>query len=263
LRLLAEEGLFATETKEPLLFLRRVPDDLPVDVPLPEGAVVVGSVVRDEEDGGRMVEIVLDAEGPAGRLREAYEEQASAGGWGEPEVFGPEGGFEHGPVGSSLLLCRDPREPALYFSVRRLKGSAQSLDVRIRLIAGRHSPCAQRPRRRGFEPESVIPRLSPPPEARPSRRGSGGGGSSDGEEHANTSLEIDFAPAAVEAHYARQLESAGWMRSDGGSDGPMAWSTWTFADDEGQAWEGLFTALRLSEASGRYFLQVNAELTSN
>jgi hypothetical protein len=219
-------------------------------------------MVRDEGDGDQTVEAVLDAEGPAERLRGAYKEQASAAGWKEPEPFGPEGGFEHGPIGNSLLLCLGPREPALYFSARKVEGSGPTLDVRVRLIIGRHSPCA-RPHRRGFESESVIPRLSPPPEARPSRGGGGGGGSSDGEEHTNASLQIDLAPAAVEAHYAGQLELAGWTRSDGGQSGPQAWSTWTFADGEGQSWEGVFTALRLSEDDGRYFLQVNANRVTN
>jgi hypothetical protein len=79
--------------------------------------------------------------------------------------------------------------------------------------------------------------------------------------HSDATLETDLDPAAVGTHYAAQLEEAGWLRLDEGQSGPQAWSNWSFTDEDGQPWEGVFTALRLREPCSRYFLQVYARLS--
>ena len=71
----------------------------------------------------------------------------------------------------------------------------------------------------------------------------------------------DLEIAAIAAHYTRQLEAVGWTRHAEGQDGPLAWSTWTFQDDDGQNWQGWFFALRTSDQPGKYMLQVHAQWT--
>jgi len=45
----------------------------------------------------------------------------------------------------------------------------------------------------------------------------------------------------VVAHYARQLEQAGWQRTGEGSSEPMGWHTWEFHDKENERWLGVFS----------------------
>ena len=40
-----------------------------------------------------------------------------------------------------------------------------------------------------------------------------------------------MSAAALEAHFAKQLQAADWRRLDGRSDGPLCWSTWKVAGD--------------------------------
>ena len=53
------------------------------------------------------------------------------------------------------------------------------------------------------------------------------------------------------AHYARQLEQAGWQRTGEGSSEPMGWHTWEFRDEENERWLGCFHCSRYQKWSGR------------
>ncbi len=57
----------------------------------------------------------------------------------------------------------------------------------------------------------------------------------------------------VVAHYARQLEQAGWQRTGEGSSGPMGWHTWEFHDKENEHWLGVFSILRIPGMERTYY----------
>ncbi len=261
LRLLAQEDPVSRTVEKPRIFVGRLPEDLPVEISIPDGFAVVGSLVRDETDpyDDPAIEIVLDARMSAEQARDTYRERLSAAGWSEPERRQPGGGFDFRPVGTTALFCRSARGPALFLSAHEQPPGDRDAptDVRLRLITGpRHSPCAPDP----YEPEfdRIIPNLAPPPGSYQSP-GGGGGGMDD--VHSEATLETHLDPAAVGAHYAAQLEGAGWSRLDEGHGGPQAWSTWSFTVEDEQRWEGVFTALRLHEPDPRYLLQVHARRT--
>ena len=65
-------------------------------------------------------------------------------------------------------------------------------------------------------------------------------------------------PVLLAAHYAAQLEQAGWTRTEEGRSGPQSWSAWTLTDEKGRPWTGTFTALALSGPPNRYLLQIHA-----
>lgn len=60
------------------LLVGEVPAGLPVELPLPPGSRVVGSLVRGNPRG---ISIVLDAEQPAEQVLEFYRERLSGAGW--------------------------------------------------------------------------------------------------------------------------------------------------------------------------------------
>lgn len=63
---------------ETQLLVGQVPADLPVELPLPLGSRVVGSLVRGNPRG---ISIVLDAAEPAEQVLEFYRERLSGAGW--------------------------------------------------------------------------------------------------------------------------------------------------------------------------------------
>jgi hypothetical protein len=91
----------------------------------------------------------------------------------------------------------------------------------------------------------------------------GGGGSS--QDRADTSATLETATALpileLAAHYAVQLEKAGWTRTDDGHSGPLAWHAWRFQDDENEPWQGLFFVMKLLGTERRYFLYIEIHMS--
>ena len=261
LRLLSSEDPVFRTVKRPRIFVGCLPDEMPVEIPIPEELSVVGSLVRDVHDprDDPTIEIVLDAAVSAERIRDVYRERMSEAGWSEPERRGYGGGFDFAPVGKTALFCRGERGPASFLSAR--EGAADEgnapTDVRLRLeTTSLYSPCAPDPYESEFD--RVIPSLAPPPGSYQWPGGGGGGGE---DAYSTATLQSDLDTAAIGAHYSSELEAAGWSVSDEGQGGPQAWSTWIFADESDRSWTGVFFALRLAETPQRYFLLVHAVQT--
>jgi hypothetical protein len=67
---------------------------------------------------------------------------------------------------------------------------------------------------------------------------------------ATLTSELDVATIAT--HYQDQLAAAGWTLEAGEQQGAVAWSRWTFADKNGDAWRGMFVLLQTSAAPSQY-----------
>ena len=295
-RLLDSHYPYRIADERPRLFATSLPDDPPFEVPIPPGFVLVGSAVSEASRGRRVVEVVLDTELPAARVRDRYRELLSGSDWSEDaRVNEPAlGGFARGPRGFLMSLSRTLRRSSrgarvdvpglstVFRNVRRqsLIVSAEEragmpTDVRLRLITGR-DPLE---RRRRDDPEAlfVMPMLTPPPrsrhsdegertgflappfDARPSGGSSGGSGWEHDGAYSFAALETELDPASLAAHYAAQLEAAGWSRSGGDTSGPQVWSTWTFSDAKGYPWAAVFTVLHIPETPRRYLLHLRAD----
>lgn len=292
-RLLTLPELYDARSSEPTrLFVGALPDDLPGEVPIPNDATIVGGLVRNLSPRQRAAEVVIDVEISAEQFRDSYRQLLLDTGWTEDGDWPEKRGFV--PRDLPLLLRYASRSPRL---MRRLGFDTLELLPRFRLgVRGlvlrvvarnrRNAPTDVRltllPGRHGLRPRydtawKVIPSLYPLPEAigqtearggvlappRNSRTpggshsGSGGYRENDGA-YSYTALEIDLGLPTVADHYATQLERTGWTRTDEGSSGPQAWSTWTFKDEKNRSWTGTFTALRLPNTPTRYFLQIHA-----
>ena len=295
-RLLRSHHPYSASDERPRLFAGSLPDDPTFELPIPDGLVLVGSAVLKEPRGRRLTEIVLDTELSADRVRVAYRNLLSAAGWNEDRRTTAPGGFARGPrgflislsravrrssrgvaadvPGLSTLFRRDAPREMLLVSAEERRGAPT--DVRLRLVAGRNP--SGRWRRNDPEALFVMPLLWPlphsggrddentgllaPPLGSERSGGEFGGGSwkHDGA-YSFTTLETDADLPSLVAHYAAQLEGAGWSRSGEGSDGPQAWSTWKFADDGERPWEAAFTALHLPGTPRRYLLHLRADRT--
>lgn len=243
------------------LFAGEVPEDVPTAIPVPEGMSVVGGMVRSAARyGAPETEVVIDAPLGTEAAVEAYRELMTSGGlasegWTERDWHARRGGgFVSRPVAETAVFCRGRRGPALLVDAEARDGGGS--EVRLSLIpAGRDTPCAHEEELRGRGPDSVIPVLVAPPGAYEVEGGSASFGG--GAENATTTLRTDLSPEELAAHYASQLGTAGWTRTGEGSDGPVAWSSWEVADENGEGWKGIFFVARFPGSEGHYELQVS------
>lgn len=295
-RLLESHFPYTVSGEKPLVFAGGLPEEMPFEVPVPDGFVLVGSAQVASRGNRRVVEIVLDTELPATRVRDAYRDLLSEGEWEEEHLGEPGGGgFARGPRGFLMSLgrtlvrsrrgapvdvpglstvFRDARRQTLIVSAEERRRAPT--DVRLRLLTGR-GPL----HRRRNDPEAlfILPLLTPPPRARTSDEGvhtghlappfeartTGGSYGGHSWEHDGAysfaALESDLDLQTIMAHYADQLEAASWSRTGEGRAGPQAWNTWAFGDNGGHPWEAAFTVLHLPRTPSRYLLNLRADRT--
>ena len=294
-RLLRSHHPYVTVDEKPSLFPGSLPDDPAFDVRIPAGFSLVGSATMVPRRGRRVIEVVLDTELSASTVREEFRGLLPGDGWEEDNSTTGDGGFARGPRGFLMSLERVlhrsrrgasidlPGLSTVFRGARRqlLIVSAEErtkapTDVRLRLVIGRG------PERRGRnDPEAmfVMPLLTPPPGSRSvderrstgllapplDAQSAGGEYGGNGWEHDGAysfaALESDTDLPSLTAHYAAQLEDAGWARSGEGIDGPQAWNTWTFVDGENHPWEAVLTVLHLPKTPRRYLLHLRADRT--
>ena len=282
-------------SEPPRLYPGRLPDGLPENLPIPDGATIVGGTAQNLGRGLRMTEVLLDVSIPAEEFREEYRRQLLAAGWREDEEWspGPSGFVPPGLPGLFVraaqrspglrrrLRGRVPGLPSLFPDFLRLEENGPRLDVtaadhenaptdvRLRVVTGRrsrhprHNPIwdtiptlVPPPGARGRRDDSDAGILHPPRGARGLSGGSGGRWEPDGA-YSHATLQTDLALTPLASHYSAQLKGAGWHLVEQGGSGPQAWSTWRFTDGEGSPWAGTFSALRLASSSTRYLLQVH------
>ena len=254
LRLLTYAG--DPRTQNPRLLVGRLPDALPVELPLPTDSKLFGSLQRSANH----VEVIFDTSLPEQEVIAFYRERLTAVGWQEDESFPGmrQGGFVHTRLGFGALSqwYQGAHGPMLH--VQAFSGQGGRTDVRLNLdLSGRSSP-AQRARmqKRRMMGYDFLPPLRPPAGAAQMGGSGGGGGDS---YYSSATLETCADLTTLATHYASQLERASWTRIDAGQSGPVAWHTWTFQDEDGEPWRALFFILKVPETEGQYFLYMKAD----
>jgi hypothetical protein len=221
-RLLARRCGGSPAPEEVQILVSQLPQDLPIEIPLPDGARIIGSLVH----GGEGTEIVLDAPQTVAQVLDFYQETLTAEEW-IAFAYPTEGGFEVEDGFTDVRL--DYRtEPTL----ASCTGDTAA-------------------------PQHPIPLLEDPPGARQTTAGFGGSTDS---YNAEVELKTELDSAIVEVHYADQLEAAGWLRRDGGQSGPLAWSSWFYQDEEGQEWQGILLVIDVAGKSDRQAVVLRASL---
>jgi hypothetical protein len=221
---------------EPLLLVGELPPGW--DIPLPQGAVIIGSHIPVEFQA----QVVLDLPGEPEQAVVAVEQVLIDQGWRSSQ--GMPGMRASGFVPASAptaraarLLCDDQRRRHLRVSAG--PGEGGLADVRLNLDSDSDNfAICEGGGRMHRDPTSVFPALSPPPGM--SQRGGGGGGGGRSS-HAQTTLRGELPVDAIESHYREQLIAAGWRLSEHAASGRWAWSAWDFLDQRGDPWTGLLT----------------------
>ncbi len=240
------------------LFIGQLPPDISFVPPLPLNSQLLGSRRYNLD----LVEVLFDTPLTPAQLFHFYQEQLEKDGWYEQKHWHEqrERGFittAYAGVGAVVHFCKGPQGPSLnIFALKDFEGLTHG---RVYLSTSQDdSPCMPEP-----EPDprlssrglalNLFPRLTPP----------------DGAQHmeANTQSTLAFATttAHVEterdiplltlvAHYATQLEQAGWTRSSEGQSDRSAWQTWSLRHEEKKReWQGLFLFIKLPNSLNRFY----------
>ena len=230
----------------------RTPDDPDMGVPSPPGARVIGSLIR--EPGWQMpryVEVVLDAPGREEPLLRFYEEQFGQRGWRvAPQFWHGGGGFTAGPEEEGRMFRRGDDGLAILLTARPVKAGWVEVRLRTQWIP------ADTEIHRPPPGHDLIPALRQPAGVQVMTASGGGGGS--GHWTSEASVETPQAVSELEAHFASQLQKAGWKKRAGGATGPVAWSSWA-VPGKGQWYGYLFVVEAPGENRRSLWVQIDSE----
>jgi len=252
-------------SKQVAILPGELPSNLSVDIPIPSDAAVIGSLVR-YEDTYEQVEIILDV--PMGRndVFAFYRDSLKDAGWNETEDFYPPGpsGFISSVESESVIFCRyEDKGPSIEITAHNLARAAGNVsDVRLDVDTDPQTWQCTKP---SFEPlygadrveiVEIIPPLESPEGA---ILGGGSSGGGEGRWQTDADLETELNVSELNTHYQKQLLEADWVLNDGGDTDTIAWSTWSFTDESGDPWSGVFLVSEAGRENTRFlYLMVHA-----
>lgn len=271
-RLIAASYFVMSEEPQSVELLPGVlPGDIPLKLNVPQGGRLVGTAVHNAGSRGKGWDVVMDAPGTVEEVSKFYEGEITKQGWkaDKHEFPGVEGGFqmelppsvdgsksfEPGPGEASgagnLNFCQDSGNGSLWLTISPRKNAPN--DVRIRIDQQGFGPCSDMAR--VSSPSNLtLPKLSAPEGVELSVSGGSGGSS---HLSSRAMVETEQSIAALEAHFASQLEKAGWTRQAGTAEDPLAWSTWK-VPGEGELRGFLYVLQGAAENRKDLFVQVES-----
>jgi hypothetical protein len=232
----------------------QLPPNPPIELQLPPGAQLIGSVIR-RQNSTTIFDIDLTAE----ELLAFYRERMAALGWTEQEQFPPpeqQSGFVHAMPHQMTHAMFFASIHGTLLRLTAMPAPAAMIEAQLTL--------EMNPSRHGYGPlrrhltsdMELIPPLLAPDGAQQRSLGGGGGG---GEWRANAELTTDLDFAAATEHYTRQLEAAGWRESSHGEGDRVRWSVWDFADKDGEPWRAYLFVFQRPDEPKHYFLDIHCQ----
>lgn len=233
----------------------QMPPNLPLEVPLPPGSRLVGSIVRTSGPVSSTemtiapvatTEIAFDAPGSAEELLAFFDRTLAPQGWHDIQYRGSSNGFLPNLAVRSRSYCSDDSDHAVGLTIN--PSAEGPHDVRLHVSrATMFSACVEPWRSRGASALSPggsfsepFPTLYAPAEARlgmGDRSSQYGGGGGQQQIAIETTLGVD----ELGAWYGDQMRAAGWTRQAANGGAGFAWSTWRLLGEE--EWEGLLFVL--------------------
>ncbi len=257
------------------------PAEWPLALTLPEGVEAVGGYVRRGEyeenvlfvQGDALVETADDqADDQASEAGEGQEAIGDAAAqlvnamrqslMAEGYIAPPDGLYGSVPVflptTSSMpdLLC-DP-DGDYIVSLGAIAVYGQPPAARISLSPEQGGDlCSGQPRIEGSPLLTMLPQLTPPADAEVMPYGQGlGGNQVEVDARISTST---LTAADLAEHYEAQLVDAGWENLGRTAAEPVAWSSWSFQDPDGNEWIATFTVVQQGGDATLFVASLSAE----
>jgi hypothetical protein len=230
------------------------PDDLPPELVDYADLRFLGSVVRRRDQELLGIELLFEMGVDVNELLERYERSLLELGWQRVNQPGlHRGGFAGGGMPlSSTLVNRTKRTRVYLQTFDQTDGSL----LRVHYHPPTEGELTDDLSRDAPPGQSPLPALKPPAGVRVQSTGLSAGG---GRWSAEAIAKTEMPPMQLEAHFAKQLEGAGWGRVGGSADDFFAWSSWLVpAVPPAKEWRGVL--LVLAAFAGRRQLSLQAEL---
>jgi len=239
----------STELNEVQLLAGKLPEDMPVDLPIPDGARIIGSEIQE----GQGTYIVLDVPLMPDQVLDFYRKALPFQNWTETDIPGMDRGFVRGDP--SITFCQGWKNPSMTVTAHPMDNGT---DLHISISSDPdYSPCSQASFDDWLRP---IPKLAAPDGSRQFNEMMTGGGN---RAAVSATLETEMNSSILEDHYADQLNAANWTRKGEGKSGPSSWSAWSTEDENGLVWNGFLIALDLPGSENQRFVLVQANLVDN
>lgn len=218
------------------LYLNALPPDLPLDLPLPEGATLVGSAARPDGSPpapaptGTSYAIIVESAQPRRAITDFFDTALLALGWFVSDEYERRG--ELPEQYRRWSWCNGPHGPWLKLSFVEVD-AALPLRVLIEIGTAGRGPCIDLPELEHFRPDEDASRDAPSIFTLDGGDGVPGGWSSYG------LVAWNGTATELERRYAAELQSAGWFEREHGEAGALAWSRWRFTGTRGGEWEAV------------------------
>jgi len=239
-----------------------LPPNAGFDLPIPPGAHLVGSVLRQRTNANPSFDTVLDVPGSADDVTSFYERELGKKGLTTPPLTQQmqPGGFQAvGPTKGSMF-CKGDGLPYVSLSVFSRPNATN--DVRVHFEPAQTaaaqqfigSPCSQK----GGGPQPGIPVQRLPALRAPDGVLLQSSGSSFGgpRQQSDAVATTPQTAAQLESFFAQELAAAGWTRVAGGANAPLAFSTWKVPGDGD--WQGVLIVIEMP-TKDRRSLMLRAE----
>jgi len=240
-----------------------LPPNAGFDLPIPPSSRLIGSVVRQRTNANPSFDAVLDVPGNADDVTSFYERELGKKGLTTPpapQQQMQQGGFQGnaGPAKTSMF-CKGDSLP--YVSVSVFSRPSAMNDVRIHFEPAQTasaqqyigSPCSQKSGAQPGMPAQRLPVLRAPDGVALQGSGSSMGGA---RQQSDAVATTPKTAAELESFFSQQLAAAGWTRVAGGSNTPLAFSTWKVPGDGD--WQGVLIIIEMP-AKDRRSLMLRAE----
>ena len=220
------------QTEGITILIGTLSEDLPLELPIPEGSRVIGSTIRGSEMGG--TEIILDVDMPPEGVLGFYQEELLRAGWEEAPQQPYGGGFVSASW-PTAIFCLNQDEAQIYLSAFEIPG--KGTDVRLNIQSPvQYSACDPQVYGPYDDGSAMIPELITP---QGTVVESGGSSSGDGMADTSAVLQTELSPGELATQYADQLADIGWTQVAQDAVPELAWSSWSRNVEDGQAWSGL------------------------
>jgi hypothetical protein len=227
------------------LLVSQLPTDPPLDVPVPPGGRLLGSIVRHgygpySMGSGGMAQVIVDAPGSPQEAIAFYERALAERGWSSGSSrMGSSAGFQQTLGPATAYFCRDD-DATLSIQAQPRTGRAVMTGVQASFM-GSSPPCLNPGSPSGatsyYDRSGMttlyqsLPTLYPPEGV--TIRQTGGYGGSMGSYGMEARATTNRGAADLEAFFSQQLVEKGWRRQSGQASGPITWSAWAVPELEG------------------------------
>lgn len=220
-----------------------LPPDSPLELKIPDGSRLVGSVVDRLNGTFQRVTVVFDSPLSVAETAAYYDDAEAQAGLDPLDAsgFAGVGGFQPTSRTDGREFCDGRTGPDL--RIFASPGANGQTDARLSVDARDQNNCVVFSHIRGLlpSPPSVrLPRLVAPPGVTVTLPASGESGGSNvtilngpGSSQRTAApvqsiayAATDMSVADLEATYDRQLQAAGWIRTAGDASGPFAWTAY-------------------------------------